>query len=484
MNLKKNAVSYVAWMIILLFTGAGFAFVGMSLAQTYNVSMIPAAIGCIFAFFGILYMVYSMTGYVTSLKSPKRLFPFVKDKIVILEKVAVFLLLIGGLIMRFLFLSIAGEAAAYYEVTKVTPQNSNLIQSVQGSVYYYCVLLHTLFRIVGNHWISGIYLQIFLQMISAVLFYIFLKRMISRPAALVVFCYIMFSPYSVKEGLTYSPQILYFLVFSIVLFVFSDFLKKSIREEKRSKPMWLYAIVVGGCIGICSYMDASGWMILLLSYYLFMVKDAKNNLKTTFLRFVLIVVGSVLAFVLMLFLDASISGASFNRVVNAWFITYGSYDIGTSVFSTGAINDIAFHLVFISLGVFSFWRRKTTERFSPFVFLCLILSVLHFCGIMTQNMDGSYLLCVLLSTIMSVGVTELFCPPETSEEKISTTEDEVSDLEEQIKKENEPVRFIENPLPLPKKKPKQVMDYAYIPKEKEMMYDLLVSDSDDYDIKE
>ncbi len=489
MNLKKNAVSYIAWMIILLFTGTGFAFIGMVLAQTYHLNLILAAIGCIFVFFGILYMVYSMTGYVTSLKSPKSLFPHLKKKSRIWERIGVVVLLLGGLLMRIMFLSIAGESAAYYEVTKIADQNANLIQSVQGSVYYYCVLLHAFFRMAGNHWIAGIYLQITLQLISSLLFYFFVRRMISRSAALVVLVYHMFSPYCVKEGLTYSPNILYFFIFTFVSLLFSDFIKKSISKEKFPTAMWFYGGLVGCFIGICAYVDVTGWMILLFSYYLFVAAERKSDFKQAAGRLLLILAGAVVSFLMMLFLDACISRAPFIRVLNAWFITYSSYETTFGILENGAIHDIAILLVLISLGVFSFWRRKDTERFSPFVFVGLILTVLHICGITTQNMDGSYLLCLILSTIMSVGITELFCEPETSVQKSAAREEEVNGLEEQgnreqVRNEQEQVRFIESPLPLPKKKPKQVMDYAYIPKEKEMMYDLLVSDSDDYDIKE
>ena len=44
-------------------------------------------------------------------------------------------------------------------------------------------------------------------------------------------------------------------------------------------------------------------------------------------------------------------------------------------------------------------------------------------------------------------------------------------------------KMIENPLPVPKKKERKGMDYAYQPKPSEMMYDIRVSDTDDYDIK-
>lgn len=44
-------------------------------------------------------------------------------------------------------------------------------------------------------------------------------------------------------------------------------------------------------------------------------------------------------------------------------------------------------------------------------------------------------------------------------------------------------RYIENPLPLPKKHVAREMDYQYDVADKDMKYDLFVSDNDDFDIK-
>jgi hypothetical protein len=46
----------------------------------------------------------------------------------------------------------------------------------------------------------------------------------------------------------------------------------------------------------------------------------------------------------------------------------------------------------------------------------------------------------------------------------------------------EPIHYIENPLPLPKKHVKKEMDYQYPVAEADMKYDVEVDDADDYDI--
>lgn len=71
---------------------------------------------------------------------------------------------------------------------------------------------------------------------------------------------------------------------------------------------------------------------------------------------------------------------------------------------------------------------------------------------------------------------------------VSPEGDKINALEEKregnqdndVKKE---IRFIENPLPLPKKHVKKTMDYRFIPDREKMNYDIEVDKNDDFDLK-
>ena len=43
------------------------------------------------------------------------------------------------------------------------------------------------------------------------------------------------------------------------------------------------------------------------------------------------------------------------------------------------------------------------------------------------------------------------------------------------------VKYIDNPLPLPKKHVKKTLDYAFLPDFEDMDYDINTSETDDYD---
>ena len=487
MNLKKNAVSYVTWMIVLLFTGASFAFLGMVTAQLSNINILFAAAGCIVVFFGVLYMVYSMTGYVVSMQINKISIPFLEKHGVLAEILflAVATLIAAGI--RVYLLPTAGEEAAYFEVSKVTDQSSILVQSVQGSVYYYCMLLHLLFLLVGNHWIAGIWMQIVLQLAGGLLLYFALKKLLGKCPAVLAYAYILYAPSAIKAGLTYSPQILYFCVFSLVLFLLGDYLKRSLKVEEYPVAMWIYTAVIGILIGVCTYIDITGCLLFCMIFYMLMLKREYHEPKKWLMRTGLMIITAMIGFLALILVDSILSGTSFGRVLNAWFVTYGSFNTDLGIITDEATIDLFVIMLLISLGVFSFWRRKKEERFTPFVFMCLGIALMQVCGITTENMNGSYLLYILFVILATICVTELFC----GEEKMSdmkATEIPIKDinLESDIKKEENTAeakpRLIESPLPLPKKHVKKNMDYAINPQAIDMKYDVLVSDSDDFDI--
>lgn len=506
MILKKNAFSYVIWLIILCFTGAVFSFFGMISASLLRVNTFLSALCFVVGLFGVLFLIYVLTGVIGSFEAPVRPTEFVKKAAPILEWLVVILGIAGAVVFRAYMIPTAGEEAAYFEVSKVTGQSGILVQSVQGSVYFYCMLLHGLFLIVGNHWVAGIWLQIVLQMIGVVLLYLAMKRLTGVRTALIVLAVLLFAPSSVEAGITYSPQILYFCIFALVLFFVADYMRRSAGEEKEAILMWIYTVWVGIAIGICGYIDITGWLLLLLVPCIPMIKREPENNRLWLLRSALIAALSIITFCVMLLVDGILSGTGFGRVFSAWLVIYGSVSKEVTLLTEQSNIDLFVIIGFVCLGVFSFFRRRTEERFTPFVLLVVGISVLCLGGITTKNMNGSYLLFTLFAMLAAVSLTELFYTPpvvimerslekshldiiDLEKQEITQEGTVVSQQEENTEAQNtnanmpQKPRFLENPLPGPKKHVKKNMDYAFIPDKAKMYYDVKVSDSDDYDLK-
>lgn len=476
MNLRKNAFSYFAWLILLFFTGATCAFFGLILSQYINIDMIFIAGGLVTIFFVVVFALYLLIGKLSERKVAKRDYLSMLNLTKTLESILVIALLCMGLVLRVALISHAGEEAAYFEVSKVTGQNGILLRSVQGSVYLYCTLLHGLFHVVGNQWIAGIWLQIFLQLIGACLAYSGVKKLLSKIPALIVLGFILFAPISIQAGLTYSPQMLYFCFFAFVFNAIARYIVISIQTEVNKKLVCLFAVLIGLLIGFVCYLDISGFVLLFFPAVLPMViREKEDNIwiKSS----ILLALVAILTIFAALWIDSLLSNTSITAILEAWGVLYGNSKLNLEVMTSRLSSDFIVLIALACCGCFSFWRKDRTERFTPYILMAITMGILVFAGITTVNMDGSYLLHVLLAVLASVSVTEMF----------ANTDVRKSDYDEEIEnveiKEEKKIEYIENPLPIPKKHVRKTMDYAFIPEEEQMKYDIAVSDSDDFDLK-
>ncbi len=485
MSLKKNAVSYCIWMIMLLFAGAGVAFLGLVVAQMLVGNSILLAVGMVAGFFAILYAIYLLAGYFVRQVDLAGYAEKHSQIAMFAEGLFIGLSISAAIAVRMYLMPYASQDALYFEAAKVTSQSGISIQSVQGSVYYYCMLLHGLLRLFGNHWEVGVWLQIWLQTIFSLLIYFSIRRMTSKWPAIWVMLFISFAPVSIDAGLTYSPQMLFLCFWALGFLLLADYLCRSISDA-HPIGMWFYTVFVGIMIGFVSYVDVTGILLLLPVFCIGMISGTVGKAVLSFLRIVVIFLVALGNFAGMIGLDAVLSGSTFVRVLNAWFVTYGTVELNIKILTEEIQMELLLLLILVFIGVFSFWRRKKEEVFTPYVLLVVGMCALYFAGVTVGNMDGSYLLYVLLAALAGIAVSELFhrsrkkhVEPvvEAKEEKV-----EIIDLEKREQQPKEENKMIENPLPVPKKRERKVMDYAFIPKPSEMMYDIKVSDKDDFDI--
>ncbi len=504
MSLKKNAVSYVTWMILLLFTGAACSFFGMVIANILKMNVVLITAGLIIGFFAIIFLLYLFSGQLAVKYQQLTLPTWITEKAVLIEGVAVGLLLLIGLVVRIVLLPLAGEDANYFEISKVTTDATDSLQSVQGSVYYYCMLLHGLFRITGNNWEAGIWLQIGLQMIGALLCYLAVRRLIGKIPAVLVLCFVLFSPGSAEAGITYSPQILYFCIFSASLLLVADYLRRSCEVKTYNAFMWCYTILAGIVIGVCSYIDVTGILLGLPLICSLTAGGEYHSWIMRGLRLLLAVIFARISFGICIWIDAMMCGNIVGRVMDAWKITYRASAISLDRIVQDLQVEFIILVVLACVGCVSFWRRKNIEYFTPCILMVIGMCVLIFGGFTIENMNGSYLLYILLAMFAAVSITELFqkeiqvVTVDTEDKKVVPVENvliqeipqkhvQVEEKTVEIKsvenKTENKVELFENPLPLPKKHVKKTLDYSFVPEKTAMKYDIYVPDNDDYDHK-
>lgn len=515
MSYKKNAVSYGIWALYLMGIGVVLSFLGMVIGN--QDSQIPyAALGLLALSFGLLFLIYFLAKRIVDSVHVRKL---ASQKAALLEGLLVVLFLVAGIVLRVVMISGAGEEAAYYEVSKVT-ENQIRLQLVQGSIYYYLYLLNGLFRLVGNKWMAGVVLQLVLQLIGAVIAYFAVRRLSGRGPALVSLLFLMAAPCSIEAGMTYSPKMLYFCLYAAVLWVIAGYLWKSTTPGSKVLT-WILAVFCGALVAFAGYTDVTGFTLVIPLCGLLVLNREEKGILKWWGQFLLALAAMAGAFCLLVLLDSSMSGSTFERVLGAWVVTYGFKGVDYAFFFHEGGYETVILLVLMSLGIFTFMRRKDGEIFSGWIMMVLAIVMLRILGFITPNMSGSYQMFFAMTGLAGVALCELFVRdegktvktagmpetvvedldahepsegagkeragaqepastvvPEAGPEQSSPGEPEPAEKKQEAPKQ---VQFIENPLPLPKKHVKKTMDYPMQPEESQMHYDIEVDPKDDFD---
>ncbi len=505
MSFRKNAFSYSVWMIFIMCNCIVFSFLSMLCAKIVPAPLPVVALGLTAAFFGLLFLLYLLTGFVSRSFASKSINNANKKSIksrLIWEGIVTVCILAVGVVVRIYMLPAAGEAAAYFDVAKVTQDSTELMIPVQNSIYYYICLLHGMFMLLGNHWIAGIWLQIILQVLGSIVLYFLIRKMAGVCVAILTLAFMMFSASSVQEGLNYSPQMLYFLIWSLnLLFVvlYLDGSTKDREKETRSYSLirWGGALLLGILVGFLAYVDVSGAVLLIPFLFLPRVRRGSKSSGVWIGRMLLAIAAAVAGFFGFIYMDGMLSDSSFYRVLNAWLVTYQPELPNMVVLLQTSTLEVVILLVLMAINVFAFLRRKDGEITTPWILMTFAMAALYVMGITTTSMNGRNLLLVLMSVVAAIGIRELFYVNLVAENVVTKDELKIMEMDDSAPQAQEgtlagvmvsngmPVekpRLLDNPLPLPKKHVKKVMDYAFVPEAVQMKYDVNVADTDDFDI--
>lgn len=562
MSYKKNAVSYGIWALYLTVVGVVLSFLGMAVGGQSSGIPYMALILLALAF-GTLALVYFLAKKIIDSVKVKKM---AAGKAVLVEGILVAVFLLAGIALRILLIGGAGEEAAYYEVAKVT-ESGMQAQLVQGSIYYYLCLLNGLFRLVGNKWMAGIVLQIALQMLGIGISYFAVRCLSGRGPALVALLFLTIAPGSVRDGMTYSPKMLYFCIYALILLIIAGYMYRTTRSGGRVLT-WILAVLCGALVAFAGYTDIVGFTLAIPLFGLPTLKREERGTVLWVAQLFLSLITLAGSFCLLTWVDGAVSGSDFRRVLGAWGETYRLKGADYNFIFREAGYETILMLVLIALGIFTFMRRKNEEMFSPWVMMLMSVTLMRVLGIVTPNMNGSYQMYFAMAGLAGVSLSELFVqgggvpdvpemvvedldeepaepvvsrpsqqparvwPPEPA---VSASAAEAAAVIAETEKDRQPgknvqrrsvkkqrrqaetdvpvwetlpqepaadrktpevredmsekkqedgqkqVQFIENPLPLPKKHVKKVMDYPIQPDASMMHYDVEVDPGDNFD---
>lgn len=395
---------------------------------------------------------------------------------------------------------VSAQSREYYDMAVVT-QQSDIPLTDYGLNDLYVALLSAVLSFLGNKVTSAVYLQIFLQITSMVLVYAVTRKLARRLPACVAILYLACSLCCLNMLTVFGPEWLYFVFYMFVMLAAVSFVKSYCADDIARPLAICGAMAVGVLIGILAYFDLTGFS--LLAVMLIAAIGKKTELEATvYYNFskgmnAAVILSSFFSCVAVwhgaMYAAAYVKGTRFIAdVTDRLWIYYRNSDLFTNIRPYFLdVYLIGLLIVPASFLIFEFFRSGKEQNYMPWIILCFVVAPtpLAMSGEHGFVVLSLYIWAVLAglglqncifggrAKVMQAVIEEINTAAEEAEPTTETNE--TGTMEGQTSKP----RYIENPLPLPKKHVAKEMDYQYDVPEKDMKYDLFVSDQDDYDIQ-
>lgn len=358
----------------------------------------------------------------------------------------------------------------------------------------YIYLLHGMFFIFGNKAFAALLLQIILSFCAVLSLYFGVRRLSGVITALTVTVFFCFTPYMLNETGKLSPVFLFLIFYGLAIRFIAATVEKSRKYWERGGRILRIVdyIAAGLLIGFCCYLDMAGvsLLILLTSVICFGGDDdtgvEDNKIVVFFICLAAATVGYVGSHGLR-----SLGGISVSDSITAQIEIYqsGSFTIPVVMGEKTVFGDVILMLILMSIGIYSFWYVHKIKDKAIWLFTALLLIGMQCFGMNGGAYFNTYAVIYLLCAAMAgCSLSDLIAMRNKHKRTVEESDDMgIMDIEEQnsvkdnqtnvIKNSEEEtgttpvINYIENPLPLPKKRVHKTLDYDYE-----------VADDDDFDI--
>lgn len=407
-------------------------------------------------------------------------------------------LLIAGLlfavmtVMRLFYInSHEIQGTGFFELCRIQA-GTQMPQLEYGVGDLYAKMLYLLFWLFGNHMLYAAYLQMALQMAALVFFYFALRNLwgfipaIAAEAALLVF------PEFLKSLTILNQENLLLFLLCVNLCLAAAVLSRTLRKQSTAGRYALVILVSGICAGLSAYLEKLYLAVpaaLLLALLLMKRPKEAQGMQKRRLQLPVYLIGMGIGFGVCLLVKRQITGQQYAAV----WAEYDRVQLSGEVFLSGSVMNYASALLL----------------FFVFVAAAAAIVIYSYC-------EKAQILPEIKEEIQIQDI-ESFEKSETEEEikkaeiekaEIKKAEIKKSEIEKMEIKESEikavtgqensrnvqeqlpqetaeekkTVKYIENPLPLPKRHVKKEMDYGFEPDCDLMKYDVMVEENDDFDL--
>lgn len=489
MTYRKTRLSYVIWILYTSLCVMLLAFAGYSVYRIY-VKAAPAKLGALLVF-PLLVCIYLALKQ-SALAIRRRRSISLHSKLMI-EAFCVSVSFVFGFLTRLRVLSSAalftsGDAPGGDFMEKALVRAGESVEPIaHGISYLYVLMLSSVFSFLGNSVSAAMLLQIVLQLLTMLLGYRLVKAAAGRFAACVTLLLLAFSPVFVEKTAVINPECLFLLFYLFGLLSVALYGKAVLVD----KPGWrnvFAAILPGVVIGILAYFEFSAVTILFFFAVIFMGKredEQADGIGKNILRFLVTLVSCLAAFFILIGVDAATSGVSPERSLYVWAYPY--LQIGDTMTRLGELygNVLFCALLFLPAAflVFEFFRSGKEQDHSIWLFFCLLFTPFLFWEFWTVELSGLSLF--FWSVAAAIGVKNCLFGGKAEVvqakiEEINAAAAPIPMAAESAAASPQKPRFLENPLPVPKKHVKKEIDYDYPIASEMMHFDLELENGDDF----
>lgn len=408
------------------------------------------------------------------------------------------------------FIDIEQMNLGYYDMAVFAEQGS-VPPMDYGISSLYVMLLSVVLSFLGHKVVSAVLLQVFLQICGMVLAYTVARKVAGRLPASISMLYLAGSLTCLGMLFRLGPEWLYFILYMIGMLTAVIFVKNYCADNIPRFWAVVCAVDVGALIGALTYLDLIGASLLIV--ILIAATGQKTGPKAARCHYyskgmdaaviVCSCISCVAVWVGIMSMVSYLKGTDVIKdILSRVQICYANSSPYASAPFSGAeyypdIYWIGALIIFASFLIFEFFRSGKEQNYMLWILLCLLAAPTPMAMYGEHGFRGLplYVWSVLAGLglqnciyggrvkVMQAVIEEINAAADRAKQSVSmeqTIETKESDI-----MENQPSkpRYIENPLPLPRKHIAKEMDYQYMVEEKDMRYDVEVPEDDDYDVQ-
>ncbi len=493
---KKTWLSCLLWAVYTCLTGVMLA----NYAILFWQKKINAAMNCGTVLFvaavfaagaGLYFLIRKLT------KLVKEKYTVSGRTIYLWEVFAVLSIFFIGLLYRiFLYLQNMDDLTVtqYYQMAAVKEENV-VEPMIHGASYFYTMCLSFVLSFLGNKVIAAVWLQILVQMLTVLFAFFTVRSLAGRlPACIVMFMLAVSSVYA-GQALTMTPESLLFLLYLAGMFVVGGYVRNDCRYCFKTGQAFLGAALAGLTIGFLTYLDAVCLTLVILLFGLFTGvrggemsseqdsgEKSGRSMGSSVLLFLTALLSGGLIFWGLLALNAYSYYMETEELLREWLMLYQNSLPIDYVFYRTEISLIECMVLVLAACflIAAFWNRKRVQNASFWMCLLFLLAPtpLSAVGVLSYQVFSIF----LWSVLAGIGLQQSFVTENVEAFSQQMTVELSDDGEPEERSVAEKPRFLENPLPLPKKHEKRTMDYQYEIAQEQMVFDLEPDENDDFDI--